>query len=140
MNTGNEHSAVARPDTDLQSRYSAQRRAFEAEPNPSFAVRRNRLDRLLALTERNEDAIVAAIAADFGTRSSQETRLAELFMVTVGIRHARRHLARWMAPPRVPTPLYLQPGASRIVRQPVAAVGIISPRNYPFQLAMLPAA
>ena len=61
-------------------------------------------------------------------------------MVTAGIRHMRRHLARWMAARRVPTPLYLQPGVSRIVRQPVGVVGVISPWNYPFQLAMLPAA
>ena len=45
-----------------------------------------------------------------------------------------------MAARRVPTPLYLQPGVSRIVRQPVGVVGVISPWNYPFQLAMLPAA
>ena len=124
----------------LESRFQALRSGFESERVPALRVRLDRLTRLATLTERHEEAIVAAIAADFGTRSSQETRLAELFMVSAGIRHMRRHLARWMAARRVPTPLYLQPGVSRIVRQPLGVVGVIGPWNYPFQLALGPAA
>ena len=123
----------------LQELFAAQRLAFAAEPYPSLAARRDRLDRLEAMTERHEEEIVAAIAADFGARAAQETRLAELFTITAGVRHARRHLARWMRPRHVPTPIYLWPGRSRIVRQPVGVVGVISPWNYPVQLALLPA-
>lgn len=128
------------PITTLQALFVAQRASFAAEPYPSLAVRRDRLDRLLSVAEEGEAEIVAAIAADFGVRSAQETRLAELFMIHAGIRHARRKLGDWMRTRRVPTPLYLWPGRSRIVRQPVGVAGVISPWNYAVQLALLPAA
>jgi len=128
------------PAESLTALFAAQRAAFAAEPAPPLAVRRDRLDRLAALVDESEEAIVSAVAADFGVRSAHETRLAELFMIHAGVRHARRHLAQWMRPRRVPTPFYLWPGRSRIVRQPVGVVGVISPWNYAVQLALLPAA
>jgi coniferyl-aldehyde dehydrogenase len=132
--------SVDRSAEALAALFAAQRAAFADEPYPSLAVRRDRLDRLAALIEQSESELVAAIAADFGVRSAQETRMAELFMIRVGLRHARRRLARWMRPRRVATPLYLWPGRSRIVRQPLGVAGVISPWNYALQLALLPAA
>jgi coniferyl-aldehyde dehydrogenase len=52
-----------------------QREAFARERCPSLEVRRDRLERLRALVVDNEEAVVAAICEDFGSRSAHETLL-----------------------------------------------------------------
>jgi coniferyl-aldehyde dehydrogenase len=127
------------PPSLLEESFEVQRQAYALEPNPSEHVRIDRLNRLLALTESHERDIVRAIDADFGGRSAHETRLAELFIVRGGIRHARAHLKQWMRPRRVATSLQFRPGYNRLLRQPLGVVGVVSPWNYPFQLSMGPA-
>ncbi|WP_292277561.1 aldehyde dehydrogenase family protein, partial [Mesorhizobium sp.] len=123
----------------LAVRFEAQARAFEREPFPALEVRKDRLNRLLALTEKHEAEICAAIDGDFCGRAQQETRLAELFVVRAGIRHAIRHLRGWMRERRLATSLPFLPGRNRLLAQPLGVVGIVSPWNYPFQLAIAPA-
>ncbi|PDQ22493.1 coniferyl aldehyde dehydrogenase [Mesorhizobium sanjuanii] len=123
----------------LDAGFRLQRAAFEGQPFPGLDVRKDRLKRLLALTESHEAEICAAIDADFGGRSAQETRLAELFVVRAGIRHALAHLRGWMRERRVATSLPFLPGRNRLLPQPIGVVGVVSPWNYPFQLAIAPA-
>ncbi len=124
---------------ELAARLRAARTAFAAQPFPDARQRRDRLDRLLRVLD-DEGGFVAAVDADFGHRSAHETRLAELYVVATEVRHARRHVERWMRARRVPTPLRLWPGYARIVPQPRGVAGIISPWNYPVQLALAPVA
>ncbi|HTY02217.1 MAG TPA: aldehyde dehydrogenase family protein [Rhodocyclaceae bacterium] len=123
----------------MQALLDAQRQAFATDMMPSRAVRDDRLARLLVLTESHGGEFAAAISADFGHRSRHETDMAETYFVIAGIGHARRHLARWMRSRRVPTAPHFWPGRSRIVRQPVGVVGIVSPWNYPYMLSVAPA-
>lgn len=95
------------------------------------------LERLL---RDNLDAICAAIAADFGRRAPDETRLIELFPALEAVRHARRHVGRWMQPRRRATSIWFLPGRSRVLVQPLGVVGIVVPWNYPVLLAAAPLA
>ncbi|HEV6963883.1 coniferyl aldehyde dehydrogenase [Roseateles sp.] len=130
-------------DTALQERLhlalTAQRRAFEAERMPSYEVRRDRLERVLRMTREHGEALASAMAQDFGHRARQESLLADIFTVEVGARHALKRLRRWMKPRRVETPLHFLPGRNVLMRQPLGVVGIVSPWNYPYYLAMEPA-
>ena len=114
-------------------------RRVRARTLPRASARRDRLARLLALVRERERDFVAAIDRDFGHRSSHETRLAELYIVAAAARHALANVRRWMRPRRVATPMHLLPGRARIVPQPLGVAGIISPWNYPVQLALAPA-
>ena len=132
----------ARPPVEadeLIRRFDALRAAQAREPWPRAEVRRDRLARVLALVRDREAEFVAAIDRDFGHRSAHETRLAELHIVAASARHAMRQLRRWMAPRRVRTPLELKPGWAYVVPQPLGVAGIVSPWNYPVQLALAPA-
>ena len=78
-----------------------QRQAFIADGPPSAAVRRNRIDRLLALVLDNSDAFVDAMAADFGTRPRAGTLFTEVLGMISVIEHTRAHVPQWMRSTRL---------------------------------------
>ncbi|MEN9867017.1 MAG: hypothetical protein RL748_2607, partial [Pseudomonadota bacterium] len=123
----------------LQQSFARQQQAFLADMVPSRAVRHERLQRLLQMTEKYGKEIADTISADFGNRSPHLTRLSDTMLVEAAVKHAQRHLRGWMRTRRAPTAIYFMPGSNAIMRQPLGVVGIIAPWNYPYQLAMSPA-
>ena len=124
---------------DLRALFDAQFHASRAQPQVALAVRRERLLRLRTLLEQHAPVLAAAVQADFGMRSARLTEVADFFLLRALLAHTEAHLARWMRPRKVPTPWHLRPARAFIQRQPLGVVGVISPWNYPIQLALAPA-
>lgn len=119
--------------------FALQKKAFQKDPAPSRKERLSRLDALAKAVTSNEERIIKAVDGDFATRSRHETIISEIVVSIAAVNHAKRHLSKWMQPRYVPTPLHMQPAKSKLLPQPLGVVGIISPWNYPVQLALSPA-
>ncbi|MET0704534.1 MAG: aldehyde dehydrogenase family protein, partial [Mycobacterium sp.] len=117
-----------------------QRRAFVADGPPSADLRRNRIDRLLALLLDNTDAFVAAMAADFGTRSKAASLFTEVVGIIPVIEHTRSHVTQWMTPTKLMRAGRLFGLKAEVEPTPLGVVGIIGPWNFPLNLVILPAA
>jgi coniferyl-aldehyde dehydrogenase len=123
----------------LEDAFHAMFELSRTTPAPDFAERLDRLARLRAVVADNEGRFEQAISADFGHRSRTETAIAETLLVLGEIKHAAKHLKKWMAPQRVSTALQFMPAKNRLIPQPLGVVGIIAPWNYPLQLTLAPA-
>ena len=113
--------------------------AYAAEPNPSLEIRLERIGRIEKMLEANEEKICKVLTADFGVRHPVETRLAEFQMVYQACKYTRKHLKDWMKPVQMETPAFMGSSQAWIQSQSLGVVGIMSPWNYPVQLALIPA-
>ncbi|WP_288376442.1 coniferyl aldehyde dehydrogenase [uncultured Pseudomonas sp.] len=125
-------------DLVLEQLFAEQRQAFAGNPMPPAAQRIQWLKSLREALVANQQALIEAVDADFGGRSADETLLAELLPSVQGLRHAERHVRRWMKPARRRVGLAFQPASAQVLAQPLGVVGIIVPWNYPLFLAIGP--
>ncbi|WP_172591421.1 coniferyl aldehyde dehydrogenase [Shewanella xiamenensis] len=90
------------------------------------AVRHDRLLRAVKLLNENHVQLSAAISADFGHRSGYQSLLADIASTISALKFAAEHVEQWMQ--------------TWIEQQPLGVVGIISPWNFPLNLAFGPLA
>ena len=124
--------------TDLQTVLNTQRAAFNTAPNIDWDTRKANLKKLGDIIKSHEEEFQKAISEDFGNRAYVETTIAEMLVIQGGISHALKHTKHWMRTRRAPTALQYKPAGNKIVPQPLGVIGIISPWNYPLQLAVMP--
>lgn len=103
----------------------------------TLAARIAQLDQLRGAIKRHESKIIAACAADF-KKPAPEVKLTELLPVLQEIRHAKKHLRKWMRPRRVAASIGVLGTSSYVQPEPKGVCLIIAPWNYPFNLALGP--
>ena len=124
---------------ELQTTLDRLREAWHAN-KPGRAQRLDDLARLRAAFKPRLQEMTAAISADFGHRSVHESLLADGMTVLSEIDRLRRELPGWMRPRRVGAGWRLWPARAEVRHVPVGVVGVISPWNYPVNLALIPLA
>ncbi len=100
--------------------------------------RRARLRELRRLVTQGESVFEEALSSDLG-KPRLEGWLTDLAVITSEIDFALRHLRSWMRPVRAPVPVTQLPAKASVVRQPLGVVAVVSPWNYPVNLALAPA-
>ena len=138
MHPTDPHIASSEAAGSLTRAFETLRAGHAAEPMPQLARRIAWLAGLAAMLRENVDFFADAVSRDFGHRSRDETRLLEIFPSLEGIKHARRHVRRWMQPQRRAVSVWFKPGRAEVIPQPLGVVGIIVPWNYPIYLAVGP--
>ncbi len=101
------------------------------------AERVKKLTRLRESLMERRDELKSAMSRDF-RKCAEEVDLTEVVPVLMEIKHAARHLERWMRPKKVRMPIPLFGTASEIHYQPRGVALIISPWNYPVNLTIGP--
>ncbi len=119
-----------------------QRAAFTAAMPEALSVRRDRIDRAIALLVDHKDAFAKAVSADFGHRSIEQTLMSDIMPSVGALKHARKHFEAWSRDEKRKTmfPLGLIGAKAKVVYQPKGVVGVIAPWNFPVGMVMVPMA
>ena len=94
----------------------------------------DRLDKAVRLLERE---LLEALKQDLG-KHEFEAFASEVGMTYGELRYAIKRVAQWAKAKRVATPLAYWPSSSHIYPEPLGTILIISPWNYPLNLALIP--
>jgi aldehyde dehydrogenase (NAD+) len=103
----------------------------------SYDWRRGQLLALQRMLDENYADFEAAMRMDLH-KSVFESYATEIGFLQREISHALDHLAEWMQPQPAETPVFLQPGTSQVIFEPLGVALIMGAWNYPMQLTLGP--
>lgn len=129
--------AAVPPSLDTKALVEKQRAYFETRVTLPLHWRREQLQALDRAARKYEAEILAALKADL-SKSPEEAYLTEVGNIYGEIKNALKNVKAWMEPRRGSAPLIIQPARAYQYADPLGVTLIISPWNYPYQLAMAP--
>ncbi|RXF02612.1 coniferyl aldehyde dehydrogenase [Pseudoalteromonas phenolica O-BC30] len=125
-------------DPQLTKQLESLKVAFMHHPNSSVETRISLLKKIRTQLVTAEQDFIAASNKDFGNRCTFDTQMADFMPVIGGIDHIIKHLNSWLKPSRRKVGLQFAFSSAHINYVPKGVVGVISPWNYPIQLALMP--
>lgn len=99
--------------------------------------RKNQLLSLQKMLKEHYSDFEEALRIDLH-KSAFETYATEIGFLERELEHALAHLDHWTQPQPTQTPIFLQPGSSRVIFEPLGVALIIGAWNYPMQLTIGP--
>lgn len=114
-----------------------QKEFFNTNATKDIAFRKAQLLKLKHMILMNEDAISNALLLDLN-KSAFETYATEISIVLAEINTALKNVKKWSKPVRKLTPIHLIGSSAYTLKEPYGVVLILSPWNYPIQLALAP--
>ena len=115
----------------------SQKNYFASQQTKNISNRKKLLKNLLSEVIKREKDITKALYLDF-KKSEYESVMTETSIVIAELKKTIKNIHHW-AKPQMVMPAFLNfPSSSKIYKEPYGAVLIISPWNYPYQLAFAP--
>ncbi|RMI06670.1 MAG: aldehyde dehydrogenase family protein, partial [Calditrichaeota bacterium] len=137
VTTAKAEEQIATVAQEIDRVFAAQRENRFRMANTTARERIARLKRILQWMMAHRQEIHRALYEDF-RKPAPEVDLSEILFVKSEIKHAVRHLKKWMKPRRVRPTLTLATTRAWVRYEPRGVVLIISPWNYPFNLTVGP--
>src|SRR6478735_1152296 len=128
VSTSSESHSTMITAEKMRSLFNQQRAAFEEEGTPTYKVRIDRTDRLIALMVENKDEITSALNEDFGHRSTEASLLFDVWWVIDSYKYNKLHLHEWMQSETYEA--ILPDAEARVEFQAKGVVGVVSPWNF----------
>lgn len=117
--------------------FDSQRINAQNVRNSSINERIAKLKSILKYIELNTEKIQNAIFSDF-KKHPTEVLISEIMIVKGEINHLIKHIAEWVEPQQVSTPLTMMGSSAWVQMEAKGNCLIIAPWNYPFNLALKP--
>ncbi|WP_095925957.1 aldehyde dehydrogenase [Clostridioides difficile] len=122
---------------DIKELVKMQRKYYNTGKTRDISFRIEQLKKLKLVVSQNEEKILLALKKDLN-KSDFEGFMTEVGMFYSELNFAIKNIRKWSKIKRVKSSMVNFPSISKVVPQPYGVTLIMSPWNYPFQLALIP--